>query len=268
VPTTVSLDPTSDRPAYQQVADVLRRRIVGGDAGPGDRLPSEAQLMHEFGISRTTARLAYGVLRAEGLTDAARGRGVFVRDRRDVQRVAAERYRDAVRRAGAGAPADGPQTAFTRDHGVDWADYRLDREFRQGPAPPDVAALLDVEEGTPVLARRFVFHAAGQPKQMSVSYLLEADVAGTPVADPANEPWPGGTIAQLASLGIAVERIEESVRARMPTPEERRALRIGQGVPVLTVTRRMLAADRPVEAAVDIVMPADRFVLDYTIDLR
>jgi hypothetical protein len=29
----------------------------------------------------------------------------------------------------------------------------------------------------------------------------------------------------------------------------------------------MLDHDRPVEAAVDIVMPADRFVLDYSLDL-
>jgi hypothetical protein len=29
----------------------------------------------------------------------------------------------------------------------------------------------------------------------------------------------------------------------------------------------MFDGERPVEAAVDIVMPADRFVLDYTIDL-
>jgi GntR family transcriptional regulator len=74
-------------------------------------------------------------------------------------------------------------------------------------------------------------------------------------------------MAQLATLGVSVTRIEESVRARMPTPDERRTLQIAQGVPVLTVTRRMFDGERPVEAAVDIVMPADRFVLDYTIDL-
>ena len=40
----------------------------------------------------------------------------------------------------------------------------------------------------------------------------------TPVADPANEPWPGGNLAQLATLGIFIIRVEESVQARMPTP--------------------------------------------------
>jgi GntR family transcriptional regulator len=115
-----------------------------------------------------------------------------------------------------------------------------------------------------------VFHARGRPEQMSVSYLPLELVRGTPVADPANEPWPGGSIAQLASLGVVVRRVEESFRARMPTPEETRKLRIPPGVPVLTISRRMLAGenqDCPVEAAVEIVLPGDRVALDYTIDL-
>ena len=263
----MSIDPTSDRPVYQQVADVLRRRVLDRDVAPGDRMPSETELMHEFGISRTTARLTYGVLRAEGLIDAVRGRGVFVRDRRAAQRVASDRYRSAIERLREGAAGTPPETAFTRDQSIDWGDYRLDKEFHEVVATADLALLLGVEDGTPVLARHFVFYAADQPQQMSVSYLPADLVAGTPVADPANEPWPGGTIAQLATLGVSVTRIEESVRARMPTPDERRTLQIAQGVPVLTVTRRMFDGERPVEAAVDIVMPADRFVLDYTIDL-
>jgi GntR family transcriptional regulator len=260
----VSIDPTSDRPVYQQVADVLRRRILDGVVAGGDRLPSETELMQEFQISRTTARLTYSVLRSEGLIDAQRGRGNFVRDRRDAQRVASDRYRHAVERL----RHDGdPQTAFTRDQDIDWSDYRLDKEFHLVPATADVATLLDLDAGAEVLARHFVFYAADQPQQMSVSYLPADLVKGTPVEDPANEPWPGGTMAQLDTLGVEVTRIEESVRARMPTPDERRTLQIAQGVPVLTVTRRMLDHDRPVEAAMDIVMPADRFVLDYSMDL-
>jgi GntR family transcriptional regulator len=94
-------------------------------------------------------------------------------------------------------------------------------------------------------------------------------VGGTPVAHPANEPWPGGNIAQLATLGIIVSRVEESVAARMPLQEESTTLHIPTGVPVLTIARRMLAGpdrDEVVEVA-NIVIPADRIVLDYTINL-
>jgi DNA-binding GntR family transcriptional regulator len=52
-------------------------------------------------------------------------------------------------------------TSFTRDHGITWDQYRLDRDFQVLPAPYDVAELLglDPEQGTPVLQRRFVFYA-------------------------------------------------------------------------------------------------------------
>jgi GntR family transcriptional regulator len=53
-------------------------------------------------------------------------------------------------------------------------------------------------------------------KQEVATYMPWELVAGTPVADPANEPWPGGTPAQVASLGHPLTRVEESVKARMP----------------------------------------------------
>ncbi|SBW17956.1 GntR family transcriptional regulator [Candidatus Protofrankia californiensis] len=260
------IDPTSDRPAYQQVADELRRRILSGQVEPGIKLPSETELIGEFEISRTTARLAYGVLRTEGLIVTRRGFGAYVRDRRPVRRIAADRYRQAAIAARQGQQ----ETAFTRDQQISWSDYRLDKEFSEVPAPAAVAELLEVDPGTALLARRFVFYSAGFPEQISLSYYPLSLVGGTPVADEANEPWPGGNIAQLASLGISVTRVEESVSARMPTPDETRTLRIPPGVPVLTITRRMLAGpdrNQPVEAAVNITVPADRAILDYALNI-
>ncbi len=118
-----------------------------------------------------------------------------------------------------------------------------------------------------MLERRFVFRALGIPQQMSTSYLLLEMVAGTPVADPANEPWPGGNTAQLHSLGVTVTGVRERVRARMPVAEELEVLRIPTGVPVISITRQTHANDRVVEVATDIVIPADRVELEYWIDL-
>lgn len=261
------IDETSDRSAYQQVADALRSRIFSGDVQPGAKLPSETELIEEFQVSRSTARLAYNVLRGEGLIITRRGHGAYVRDRRPVRRIAGDRYQRA-----ASAAAQGQQeTAFTLDRQTPWSGYRLDKDFREVGAPSTVADLLEVPPDTPVLERRFVFYSEGFPEQMSHSYYPLSLVGGTPVADPENEPWPGGNIAQLASIGVAVTRVEESVGARMPNPDEARTLRIPPGVPVLTVTRRMLAGpdrDQPVEAAVNITIPADRAVLDYAIDIH
>lgn len=55
------------------VADRLRRRIVTGELKPGGNLPSEAQLMEQFGISRPALREALRVLEAESLIAIGRG---------------------------------------------------------------------------------------------------------------------------------------------------------------------------------------------------
>jgi GntR family transcriptional regulator len=240
------------------VADELRRRIQAGAIPPGTLLPSETTLIAQFAVSRGTIREALATLRAEGLVVTEHGRGTYARPALPVRRLAADRYRVPL--------ADPLATSFTRDQGIEWSDYQLEREFRRVSASPELAQAFGVEPGTPVLERRFVFRSMGIAQQLSTSCLLDSLVAGTPVADPDNEPWPGGSIAQLASLGITVTSIIERVRARMPNAEESATLRLA-GVPVLTITRRMYAAETVVEVAADIVLPGDRTELEYRIDL-
>ncbi len=259
------------RAKQQVIADDLRAAILSGQHEDGARLPSENELAREYGVAALTARRALAALRDEGLAVSRTGAGFFVRRPQQARRVGSDRYQREVDqipvRAGA-RPL--PETSFTRDRGIDWADYRLDATFSEVAAPADVAELLAVEVGTPLLGRHFVFYAKGKPEQISDSYLPLDLVAGTPVADPANEPWPGGNIAQLATLGILVTRVREFVTDRRPTEEEARTLRIPPGVHVFAVKRVMYAGpdrNQPVEAAVDIVIPADRTVLEYVIDL-
>jgi GntR family transcriptional regulator len=262
---------TARRAKQQVIADDLRAAILSGQHEDGARLPSENELARDYGVAALTARRALATLRDEGLAVSRTGAGFFARRPQPARRIGSDRYQREVdqipARIGMRPPAE---TSFTRDRGIDWADYRLDKTFREVAAPEPVAELLAVEPGTLLLARHFVFYAKGQPEQLSDSYLPLSLVADTPVADPANEPWPGGNIAQLATLGIVVTRVRESVRARRPTGDEARTLRIPAGAPVFAITRVMLAGpgrDQPVEAAVDIVIPADRTVLDYAIDL-
>lgn len=61
----------------ERVADVLRRRIVDGELGPGVRL-SEEQLVKVLGVSRNTLREAFRLLTHEGLLVYRLNRGVFV----------------------------------------------------------------------------------------------------------------------------------------------------------------------------------------------
>ena len=54
------------------VADALLDQIVSGELGPGDALPSEAELCEQFDVSRVTVRQAVQRLKEEP------GRGLFV----------------------------------------------------------------------------------------------------------------------------------------------------------------------------------------------
>jgi GntR family transcriptional regulator len=255
----------NEHPAYLRVADELRAGIRDGTYPPGSRLPSLRALAAQHGLSEIVIRAAFAVLRNEGLvTTQARSRTV-VRDRPPVRlRIATERYQRELHHD----PGDEPETSFTADRRIPWERYRLDRTFREVEATPDLAALFEIEPATMLLERRFVFYAGDEPQQMSRTYLPLELVAGTPVADPQNEPWPGGTPAQLASLGHPLSRVEESIKARMPTPEEMETLHIAPGVPVFSITRRMISQGRVLEVASDIVIPADRAILDYAIDLQ
>jgi hypothetical protein len=62
-------------------------------------------------------------------------------------------------------------------------------------------------------------------------------------------------------------RVEESVSARMPTESEALTLRVAQGVPVFAILRRLISGDAVLEVCRHIVIPADRVILEYGIDV-
>lgn len=72
----LSLD--SDIPLYSQLVGIVKRNITAGTLGPGELLPSEAELCKTFNVSRSTVRQAIGSLEAEGLVVRKQGRGTFV----------------------------------------------------------------------------------------------------------------------------------------------------------------------------------------------
>jgi len=242
-------------PAYMRIAAHFRTLIRSGDLAPGDPLPAHRVMAAEHGVSEITIRQAVDLLRTEGLIESRRGAGTFVRSRPPVRRMTMDRYQ-----ADKAGPASSPETSFTRDQGIGWSQYRLDKRFEWVEADERLAGLFGVSVGTRVLERRFVFYAAGVPSQVSRSCMLARDVEGTPVADPLNEPWPGGSVAQMRSLGIEVDEVVEETAVRMPTPEEVELLGIGSGVPVFAITRQMSSGERVVEVADPIVLPGDRAV--------
>jgi GntR family transcriptional regulator len=68
-------------PLYLQIKERLLDQIRSGDLQPGDRVPSESQLVVQFGVGRPTVRQAVSELVREGYLTRRKGAGSFVRAR-------------------------------------------------------------------------------------------------------------------------------------------------------------------------------------------
>jgi len=74
----LSNDRKSSEPLYRRVMKALIDEINQGRLKPDDKLPSEAQLVERFGVSRVTVRHALDQLVAKGLIYRHKGKGSFV----------------------------------------------------------------------------------------------------------------------------------------------------------------------------------------------
>ncbi len=69
---------STEVPLYYQLGTILREQILSGTYAPGDQLPTEAELVAEYGVSRITVRQALKSLGEDGLIRREAGRGTFV----------------------------------------------------------------------------------------------------------------------------------------------------------------------------------------------
>lgn len=95
------LDTNSFVPLYMQIADQFAEIINGSrDVLSGAALPSEAELVEFFGVSRPTVRQAMAQLLVQNLITRGRGRGTFVAPERidhDLSRTFEDQIRQANR---------------------------------------------------------------------------------------------------------------------------------------------------------------------------
>ncbi|CDR08204.1 GntR family transcriptional regulator [Streptomyces iranensis] len=246
------LDPTSDRAVFRQIADALREAIDKGRFREGDKLPSETELVDHFGVSRMTVRNALSLLQQEGLAVSEHGKGVFVRPRPPVRRLASDRFARRHRDQGKAAFTVEAEAAGSRPE-VDSLEVKEER-----PSPGISARL-----GSPrkVLARRRRYLLDGRPVEFATSYLPLDLARNTPIAQP--NPGPGGIYARLEEMGHRLDHFDEEIRARMPSPAEVRTLQLASGVPVIHLVRTAYDTEGRAVEVCDTVMAADAYVLAY-----
>ncbi|MCP9209536.1 GntR family transcriptional regulator [Streptomyces sp. NEAU-Y11] len=244
------------RPKYEQIADALREAIQSGMYEPGDRLPSESEVMVTHGVARMTARRALGELRSEGIADARKGAGVFVRTfpRRPLRRQTPRRLSREQWGSGRSVAA-----ADIEDRALDVDQVTVSEEV----APERIGAILNLG-GEAVCVRRRRFVLDGKPVLLAASYLPMSVVAGSVILR--KDTGPGGIYARLAELGHGPARFREEVCSRMPVKAETTVLHIPTGTPVILIRRTAFTGEgRPVEVN-EMTLDAASYVLEYDFD--
>src|SRR5579871_6879584 len=74
----VKIKPVKRKSLVDTVVERIRTVIVEGQLRPGDRLPTEAELVKQLEVSRTVLREAVGRLEMLGLISVRGPRGMFV----------------------------------------------------------------------------------------------------------------------------------------------------------------------------------------------
>lgn len=65
-------------PLYEQIYEDISRKIQSGEYQPGEQIPTESELLEQYGVSRVTVRRAVSRLVSEKLLVKKAGKGTFV----------------------------------------------------------------------------------------------------------------------------------------------------------------------------------------------
>jgi GntR family transcriptional regulator len=187
--------------------------------------------------------------------------------RAKIVRDATARYRWEKARAFSNDPDTRAKPVIEQDS--DEAPWQITADYERITADPHLAADLGVVAGTEILRRTYWTEGAdGRQMVASVSHIPVALIDANPdLLDASNEPWPGGTIHQLSTVGIEVATITDRVTARPPTPAEAAELGAEPGTSLLCIRKTSHDTTGRVVEISEALYAGDRTELVYTIDL-
>ena len=210
------------------VSNSIRSKIYNKELGPHDRIPSEHQLMEEFGVSRGTVRKAIKTLVDEGLLIQEHGRGTFVCEPRVTR------------------PAMGKPFSFATslaERGVDYETRVISREVIEANA--DVALHLRIARGASVLRMRRLRASGGRPIMILDSWTPLSVCPGIEEAGFDAESL-FDAIERTSGRRIAYSSMAYSARAA--GSQIAREMNVAEGSPILNLEQIMVLDDgTPVE---------------------
>lgn len=152
----LGIDRSDQTPMYDQLRHLILGLISTQGLVPGDILPSEHQMCHDFGISRTVVRQALAQLENEGVVERIKGKGTFVAPPKTSERLAhtlVGLYEDVKSRGGE-----------VRSRVL---------QHRTGEADAEVAAALEISTGDAVVVLERLRFVNGEPWSYSTTWMPE-----------------------------------------------------------------------------------------------
>lgn len=215
-------------PLYRQIKEFMIKSLEEGEWGPGDAIPSEAELAAHFSVSQGTVRKAIDEMAAENLLVRRQGKGTFVATHDDPRSI----YRFLQ---------------LMPDSGQSEHSVSEPLSCRAMTAPPEVAVALEIQAGDPVIAVERLLRFEGEPVVLDQIYLV-------------GELFSGLTLERLrvserslyslfeSDYGVRMIRAEERLRAVSADGHSARLLAVDEGSPLLLVERTAFTyGNKPVE---------------------
>jgi GntR family histidine utilization transcriptional repressor len=222
---------------YLRVKRSVVDRIAKGSLKPGARVPSENELVREFGLSRMTVNRALRELAADGVLQRIAGVGTFVAEQRvhahplQIRNIADE----------------------IRERGHEYRSRVILLETVNAPA--DIAERCGVRPGSKLDHSMVVHYESDIPLQVEDRYVNPVVVPGYRRND-FTRITPNEFLMQAAPL----QRAEHIVRASMPNARIRKLLRLNANEACLIIHRRTWSQDR-IATVAELHHPGSRYEL-------
>lgn len=211
---------------YARVKQYLKQGLASGRWLPGALMPSEAELVAEFGVSRMTVNRALRELQAEGLVQRTQGVGTFAGVLHHVSSTLNIR--------------DLHEEIESRGH----SHQAVVHLQRAEAAPEALAAQLGVATGGEVFHTLIVHFDNGVALQCEDRYVNPACAPGYLQAD-----FTQTTPTQYLFGATALWRAQYTIEAARPTTQEAQLLAIAPDAPCLVVVRRTFTVDAAITIA-------------------
>jgi GntR family histidine utilization transcriptional repressor len=222
---------------YARVKHYLKRELAQGRWTPGALMPSEAELVAKFGVSRMTVNRAIRELQNEGLVERVQGAGTYAAQLHKVASTLTIR--------------DLHEEIEARGH-VHHAAVHVAREEKATAA---LAQRLALPAGARVFHTLIVHHENGVPLQCEDRYVNPACAPGYLDVD-FTRITPTHYLLEVAPLWEA----QYSIEASAPTADEARLLGIAADDACLVIVRRTVSRGVPITIA-RLVHPGSRYLL-------